>query len=511
MDSRRPITPSYFLIPRDSRPLGYAALVRRHALATLPHHRWSFLAAQGTAKVLDQGRFVLRLPYLDPDEMSDVDRVLFSLKHDGLSLPILCELFTRLPRAPLERELVAAIRAAPTGQYPRRLWFLYEWLTSRRLALGDAGQMNYIPVLDVDEYFVGRSTRSPRHRVIDNLPGTVAFCPIVRRSTELAKRSPDALRQRIETLVAGFDPDLLSRALAFLCTKETRSSFEIERETPTASRAERFASLLGRVTKIGELSEETLTGVQNRIVEERYAEPGYRTDQNYIGESHGLHRQIVHYVPPKPGAVGALMVGLIQAFVDHRDHVADAVVLAATIAFGFVFIHPFDDGNGRLHRFLVHYVLERGGITSPGVIVPVSAVMLARRAEYDAVLEGFSNPLLEIVAYDLDHEDRMTVVGDTARHYRYFDATAAAEALYRWLDQAIDGELRDELKFLLGLRGAKQAMREIIDLPDRKADLFIKLVAGNKGHLARRKREQFAELTDTEIADLEAAVREHLL
>ncbi len=32
----------------------------------------------------------------------------------------------------------------------------------------------------------------------------------------------------------------------------------------------------------------------------------------------------------------------------------DAVCAAAAAAFGFVFIHPFEDGNGRIHRFLIH-------------------------------------------------------------------------------------------------------------------------------------------------------------
>ncbi|HIP51694.1 MAG TPA: hypothetical protein EYG94_06355 [Campylobacterales bacterium] len=31
------------------------------------------------------------------------------------------------------------------------------------------------------------------------------------------------------------------------------------------------------------------------------------------------------------------------------------------IAFSFVYIHPLEDGNGRIHRYLIHHVLaERG-------------------------------------------------------------------------------------------------------------------------------------------------------
>ena len=36
------------------------------------------------------------------------------------------------------------------------------------------------------------------------------------------------------------------------------------------------------------------------------------------------------------------------------------VVLAAPeIAFGFVFIHPYADGNDRIHRYLIHRILSK--------------------------------------------------------------------------------------------------------------------------------------------------------
>ena len=37
------------------------------------------------------------------------------------------------------------------------------------------------------------------------------------------------------------------------------------------------------------------------------------------------------------------------------------MVAAAAVAFGFVYIHPFEDGNGRLHRWRIHHVLARAG------------------------------------------------------------------------------------------------------------------------------------------------------
>jgi Fic family protein len=36
----------------------------------------------------------------------------------------------------------------------------------------------------------------------------------------------------------------------------------------------------------------------------------------------------------------------------------------------FVYIHPFDDGNGRLHRYLIHHVLSRTRFTPAGLVLP---------------------------------------------------------------------------------------------------------------------------------------------
>lgn len=442
--------------------------------------------------------------------MSDTEHVLFSLKHDGVSLPILCELFATSKRTDLEREIARAVAATPTGQYHRRLWYLYEWLTGRTLKLPAPSTSGYIRLLDPSEHVTGAETRHPRQRVIDNLPGNRAFCPLVRRSAALTTRSSAEIRDRIATIVETYDPDLLARAISFIYTKETRSSFAIEREVPTASRAEKFASVLAHASELEDLSERSLTAVQNRIVDPRFAEDGFRSLQNYVGESLGLHRQIVHYVPPKPSDLGSLMAGWQRAVSEHSGGVSDAVAWSATISFGFVFLHPFEDGNGRLHRYLIHNILGREHVTPKRVIIPVSAVMLARRADYDRSLEEFSRPLMELVDYELDDHGYLTVRNDTARHYRYFDATPMAEALYTWLDEAIDHELRDELLFLVGLGRARAAMQEIVDLPDRLAELFVKLVVANGGRLAKKRRAQFSALTNDEVSALEAAVRAHL-
>ena len=49
---------------------------------------------------------------------------------------------------------------------------------------------------------------------------------------------------------------------------------------------------------------------------------------------------------------------------------------------------------------------------------------------------------------------------------------------------------------------------EVVDLPEKKANLFIRLVQQNKGTLSSCKRDLFEELSDEDIQRLEACLRE---
>ena len=186
----------------------------------------------------------------------------------------------------------------------------------------------------------------------------------------------------------------------------------------------------------------------------------------------------------------------------------DPVVQAAVLGFGFVFLHPFGDGNGRLHRFLIHHVLSRTGFTPHDMVLPISATMLARPRDYDACLENFSVPLLALLDWRIDANGAMTVLTDGASFYRYFDATAAAEYLYATVEHTIETDLRDEIDYLTRFDTAWRALREIVDMPDRRLELFVKLCLGNDGTLSATKRSTFAELTDDEVARMQSAIRD---
>jgi hypothetical protein len=493
------------MAPQADRPLGYAGLIRDLGLRVMPHWHESYATSGTRAVHVADGVTTEWFPQAyDPG--SDVGGQLeFALKYDGPSPEILRAAFAAIG----DEQVRAIIQAKPTGIYRRRLWFFFEWLTGRTLDLPDAQSGNYIPLLDPDQCITATGSHSRRHRVIDNLLGDARFCPMIRRTAALDGHVGEHLDQAAHRLIEGISPELLQRAVNYLFTKETMSSFAIERETPSSSRAERFIATLHDAGERRPFGPTELLALQRAIVEPRFAATGYRETQNYVGASADWTREIVHYVCPKPDDVAELMQGFFACLdrLSRPESGVDPVIAAAAVAFGFVFIHPFDDGNGRIHRYLVHHVLARRGFTPPGLILPVSAAMLADVAAYDRCLEQFSRPLLRRIDYTIDTGGEMTVEGDTACFYRYPDLTVMAEYLFACVATSVRRDLPTEIDFLSRYVRIKNAIMNRLDMPDRLIDLFIRLVHQNGGTLSRSKRAaHFAMLTDTEVADLERIV-----
>jgi hypothetical protein len=494
--------------PDARRPAGYLLLRQRHGLHCLPHHVVSFVT-HGTRKThTTPERTEETYPKAYWPGESDFAHLEFALKREGVHLQLLRALLPRLTAD----ELAAHVRSKPTGAYARRLWFLYEEFSGQRLNLPDAAQGNYVDLLDPRDYYTGPVRRSPRHRVNVNLPGTLSFSPMVRRTKRLKAAEASQLEQRCRKVIESIPPELYTRALQFLYTKETKSSYAIERETPDQQRAQKFADALHGASQRDYLREETLVALQQAIVDPRFANSGWRdsiAEQNYVSRSVGQTEEEMHFVAPRPGDLPELMPAYLDASRRILNHL-HPVIAAALIAYPFVFLHPFSDGNGRLHRFLIHYVLSFRRFAPDGVVFPISATMLHRLRDYDASLESFSKPLLELVEYKLDGHGRMTVLNDTRDFYRYVDCTLIAETLFSFVEETIEKELPAEIQFLQQYDAARRLMRDVVDLPNRHADLFVRLCLQGNGYISKAKRQlpEYAALSDEEVAGLEAAVVE---
>lgn len=488
------------------KPAGYTDLVDRYGLEVIPNWHRSLVAHGNTHRVASIDAIVevtYSASYWPGESLGD--HLEFALKYDGTNLGILAKVFA----AADDHEIEAYVESKPTGKYARRIWFLYEFLTGERLSLDDLTRGNYVDLLESKEYYTAsETTRIKRQRVNDNLLGSQQYCPMVRRTDVLREFEAADLPHKCQQVVSSYSPELLKRALSYLYTKETKSSFEIEHITPTSTRTERFISMLQLAEDEDFCEKPRLIDLQNRIVDPRFKATDYRDSQNYVGEAVAWQNERVHYVCPKPENIHELMDGLIASHQRFEESDASVVAHAASIAYGFVFLHPFEDGNGRIHRFLIHNILARRDFTPEGIMFPVSAAMLNTPAEYDASLEAYSRSILELAEYTLDDDGRMTVTNDIAVWYRYVDMTAQTEALYGFIEQAIDSELVGELVFLANYDRTKGLLQEIVDMPDRRIDLFIRFCLQNNGQLSARKRaSHFDFLTDDEVSRMETAVQ----
>jgi len=278
------------------KPAGYAALIERYDLEVIPNWHKSLVAARGIHRIDSIGDTIEEVfpPKYWPGNTL-CDHLEFALKYDGTNLAILSILFLTAE----EKDLLKYVRSKPTGKYARRVWFLYEFLTGEKLRLDDLKQGNYIDLLEPDQYYTITPVRQVRRqRINDNLMGDNRFCPTVRRTDILRDFETADLPGRCRQVVADFSPGFLKRAIGYLYTKETKSSFGIEHINPSSTRTERFVSLLQTAEQKDFCRKPQLIEVQNRIVDERFLDTDYRSDQNYVGEAVAWQKERIHFAWP---------------------------------------------------------------------------------------------------------------------------------------------------------------------------------------------------------------------
>lgn len=91
---------------------------------------------------------------------------------------------------------------------------------------------------------------------------------------------------------------------------------------------------------------------------------GWRTAGIFVGKRDGdTNVPIPDHIGARHQDLEGLVDGLIAYAERSEKGGLDSIVAAAAVAFGFVFIHPFADGNGRIYRWLVDHMLARGDIS----------------------------------------------------------------------------------------------------------------------------------------------------
>ena len=435
------------------------------------------------------------------------EHLTFAFKHEGVHLEFLVRLY-QLPEAGAELE--QWISDEPTGAYARRAGFFYEWLMPEPLAFAGVTQGNYVDALDSESFLTGAPINIQRWRVRDNLPGTRDFCPVIRRTDEVLQAEAYDVAAKLAELEADYGIDLILRSTVWLTVKESRASFLIEHEQDQEDRIRRFAAVME--AECGQHADafalETLSTLQRDILGEAALRYGLRKSPVFVGHT-ARYQQVVDYIGPHWDKTEALLRGL-SSFLGRTTGTA-ALVRAAVASFGFVYVHPMADGNGRISRFLINDVLRRDGVLPAPIILPVSATITHstyNRADYDRVLERFSKPLMQrygdrynfretVKAGDgVEYNFHFSAYDDALPAWRYPDLTAHVGYLANVIDQTLTHEMRDEARFLQAHEGARQAIKQVLEAPDIELDVIIRSVRENGNRISNKLTKRYPLLAD---------------
>jgi hypothetical protein len=501
--------------------IGYRWLIERYGL-TVTQALPVETAIGGTRATVLDGRTEQRTvqELLRPDS-TVAGHLAFALKHEGVHLETLSRLFAVLSAADLE----SWIRAEPTGQYARRTGFLYESLTGRQLDVPDHTRGNYVAALDPTRELTAPSPiNNARWRVRDNLLGDTRFSPQVYLTPQATQALAFDVGERVARLEGQFSREFVVRSAVWLTVKESRASFAIEHEESKRDRIQRFAAVIEQRTgqSADPLDPIELETLQREILGPNALHYGLRRSPVFVGETARFGEELVHYIGPHWDVVPSILAGLQELV--KRTAGLSSVARAALVSFGFVYLHPMVDGNGRISRFLINDILRRDGALPAPYIVPISAILQRadlRPLSYDSALELFSRPLMQQYqnrwSFGADQQGtdgvhynlQFDAYSDALHAWRYPDLTRHVAFLADALDLTIEQEMRAEAQYLQRHGATRARLKGIIEGPDPALDRIIRSVRESRGVLSGKLRAEHPILERAEIAnEVVRAIRE---
>jgi hypothetical protein len=430
-----------------------------------------------------------------PVQGSMLEHILFALKHEGVNLCILAQALETVSAKQLLNELAKS----PNGVFIRKACFLWESFTGQQLEYSVPVRGGVVALFDPKLYVTGPAVRNSRWRIDFNGLGSLRYCATVERTPELETLLSLDILGRAKAFMATLPPEMMDRAINWAYLHETRDSFAIEKEEPSEEKSRRFVQLLRQAHEGRELSEDYLVELQNSTVSNPFDKAVlFRHEQNHL--HNGLRGAAgVSYVPPAPDLCRELMEELMT-FANQSSKQVDPLVAAAVTAFGFVFLHPFMDGNGRLSRFLIHQTLCHSGALENGLLLPVSVAMKHEESNYLAALKDFSHSARDFWNVTWLDADQMSFefIGHPSI-YRYWDATRCVEFTLQMARRALEVELREETEFLDRYDRVIKAVNQRFDVRGSDLSKLVMMCLDNDGKVSKNRRKQFQYSVPEEV------------
>ena len=485
--------------PEQATLVGYGAIIDSMKLAVPMPDQLAIISEKH--RQYRTPEWIVYTPRYMPQD-SLYGHLIFALKYEGINLLFFKKLFDFVEK----ETIVSIVIKEPLSQYSRKIWFLYEWLLQKVLDISDLKEGNYVALIDEKrQYALSKGTNSSRHRIINNLPGTVYFCPLVFKTPRLENFINEAFTGEIARIISDVHKDILIRASSFLLLKDSKASFNIEGEVPSNQRAIRWSIAIGQAGA-KELTLQELIRLQQIVIgSTRFVKPGLRAEGGFIGEHDRITGEpIPEHLSARWDDLEKLINGLLATATLFEKQKFNPVLSATIIAFGFVFIHPFTDGNGRIHRYLLHHLLAKLGFTPQGIVFPLSAAILERIDDYRKVLQAYSQPLQEFIEWKETENHNVEILNDTIDYYRYFDCTLQSEFIFECIENTIESIIPNEVDFLRKYDQMKAWLDNNFEMPDKMVSTLIRFLEQNRGSLSKRAQEkEFKDLTSEEINQIE--------
>jgi hypothetical protein len=318
------------------------------------------------------------------------------------------------------------------------------------------------------------------------------------------------LRSEISNTLGKVSKSLVRRAASFLLLSDSQASFEIEGERVSRNRIENWGKIINEAGKRA-LSIDEIERLHAILLEDsRFMKIGLREDEVFLGDRDRENFPIPEFIGAKSEDLSVLIEDWIALDKMLSSSNIDPILHAVIIAFSFVYIHPLEDGNGRIHRYLIHHVLAQREYYPKGMIFPISSVILEEIEKYRDILVSHTSPLMSMIEWKATVSGNVEILNDTSALYRFFNCTQSCEFIYKAVEKTIKETLPNELNYLNAFDKAYTRINEMIEMPDNKIKSLITFILQNDGKLSKKKKEKYYEkLTLKEIKEVENIIDEY--